>query len=126
MGSRALRIHTPIGNRKQTHPTPPRTHMGKNMTCQKFKLYVDWPGMKKDVEEYIKKYVSCQKNKITQISTKLPLQLTTTPHSVMQKMHSEVVGTITISSKQNRRVHLNNGGRADMVSGCSACERENR
>jgi hypothetical protein len=82
--------------------------------------------MKKDVEEYIKKYVSCQKNKITQISTKLPLQLTTTPHSVMQKMHSEVVGTITISSKQNRRVHLNNGGRADMVSGCSACERENR
>jgi hypothetical protein len=29
--------------------------MGMNMTYKKLKLYIDWPGMKKDVEEYIQK-----------------------------------------------------------------------
>jgi len=62
------------------------------------KLYIDWPGMKKDVEEYIKKCESCQKNKISQVHAKLPLQITNTPSSVMQKMNINIVKLI-ISSK---------------------------
>jgi hypothetical protein len=58
----------------------------------------------KDVEEYIQKCESFYKNKITQVNTKLPLQLTTTPNTILQKMDIDVVGPINISSNQNRYI----------------------
>lgn len=87
---------------REAHATPLGAHMGMNRTYHKLKLYTDWPGMKKDVEEYIQKCESCQKNKITQVTTKLPLQLTTTPDTIMQKVNIDVVGPINVSANQNR------------------------
>jgi hypothetical protein len=77
--------------------------MGMNRTYQKLKLCTDWLGMK-DVEEYIQKCESCQKNKITQVTTKLPLQLTTTPDTIMQKTNIDVVRPINASEKHNRYI----------------------
>ena len=36
---------------------------------------MSWPGMKHDIEEYVRKCEVCQRNKITQKKTKLPLQI---------------------------------------------------
>jgi hypothetical protein len=55
--------------------------------------------MKKDGEEYIRKCESCQKNKITRVNTKLPLQVTTTLDAILQRMNIDIVGPINISSR---------------------------
>ena len=52
-----------------------------NRTYERIRLYTSWPGMKQEIEDYIRQRDVCQKNKITQRKTKLPLQITDTPDS---------------------------------------------
>ena len=59
-------------------------HLGMSRTFDRLKLYMSWPGMNHDTEEYIRKCEVCQRNKITQKKTKLPLQIKDTPEFVWQ------------------------------------------
>jgi transposase InsO family protein len=65
------------------------------------KLYTSWPGMKQEIEDYIKHCDICQ-NKITQKKTKLPLQITDTPGVVWQNCSMYIVGPITQTSEGNK------------------------
>jgi hypothetical protein len=50
---------------KEMHECPIGGHQGVQRTFQKLKLYVTWPGMFHDVEEYITNCRVCQQNKFT-------------------------------------------------------------
>jgi hypothetical protein len=41
-------------------------HLGMNRTLESSKLYTSWPGMKHEIENYVKHCEICQKNKLTQ------------------------------------------------------------
>ena len=70
-----------------------------NRTLDRIKLYTSWPGMKQEIEDYIRQYDVCQKNKITQRKTKLPLQITDTPEVVWQNCSMDIVGPLTQTVK---------------------------
>ena len=50
---------------KEMHECPIGGHQGVQRTYDKLKLYVTWPGMFRDVEDYIRKCEVCHKNKFT-------------------------------------------------------------
>jgi hypothetical protein len=66
-----------------------------NRTFDRLKQYISWPGMKKEIEDYVRQCEICQKNKITQNKTKLPLQITDKPDVVWQKCSLDIVGPLT-------------------------------
>jgi hypothetical protein len=50
---------------QEMHMKPTGGHLGMNKTYERMKLFVTWPGMKQQIENYIKKCEICQKNKLT-------------------------------------------------------------
>jgi hypothetical protein len=64
---------------KEMNESPVGGHRGMTRTYKRLKRFTDWKGMKKDVEEDIQKCEKCQKNKMTQHHTRLPLTITNTP-----------------------------------------------
>ena len=73
-----------------------------NRTFDRIKLYTSWLGMKQKIEDYIRQCDVCQKNKITQRKTKLPLQITDTPEIVWQNCSMDIVGPLTQTCEGNR------------------------
>lgn len=82
---------------REFHDSPMGGHQGMNRTHDRIKRYYSWNGMKKDIEDYIRRCESCQKNKITQNKTKMPLMITTTPEVVFEKCSLDVVGPLPTS-----------------------------
>jgi hypothetical protein len=73
-------------NLQEFHQLPTGGHLGTNRTFERIKLYTSWPGMKHEIENYVKHCEICQKNKLTQRKTKLPLQITDTPEVVWENV----------------------------------------
>jgi hypothetical protein len=48
---------------KEIHDSPLGGHAGINRTYRKFRQYINWPGMKTDMEHYIRVCEKCQKIK---------------------------------------------------------------
>jgi transposase InsO family protein len=89
---------------KELHETPIGGHIGMNRTYKRLKQYIRWEGMKEDVEAFIKKCEKCQKNKLTQCHTRMPLTITDTPSIVFEKCIVDVVGPISPSQEGNRYI----------------------
>jgi transposase InsO family protein len=60
--------------------------------------------MKKDIEEFIRKCVKCQKNKLTQRHTRMPLTITDTPAVVFEKCSIDIIGPISVSGSGNQYI----------------------
>jgi len=80
---------------QEFHEQPIGGHLGINITFDRLKQYISWPGMKKEIEDYVRQCEICQKNKITQNKTKLPLQITDTPDVLWQKCSMDIVRHLT-------------------------------
>jgi hypothetical protein len=87
---------------KEMHEKPTGGHLGMNRTYDRIKLFTSWPGMKQEIEDSIKRCEICQKNKITQNKTKMPLQITTTPDVVWEKCCLDIVGPLTTTLEGNK------------------------
>ena len=77
---------------------PAGGHLGINKTYENMKLFTTWPGMKQEIENYIKKCEICQKNKIIQHKVKIRLKITTTPEVVWGKCSMDIVGPLTVTT----------------------------
>jgi transposase InsO family protein len=60
--------------------------------------------MKRDVEEYLRKCEKCQKNKMTQCDTRLPLARTDTPSTIFEKCTIDIAGPLSTSMIENRYI----------------------
>jgi len=87
---------------QEFHEQPIGGHLGMNRTFERLKQYISWPGMKREIEVYVKQCEVCQKNKITQNKTKLPLQITDTPDVVWEKCSMDIVGPLTPTLQDNK------------------------
>jgi len=82
----------------------PIGHLGMNRTYGRLKLFTTWPGMKQDLEGYIRQYEICQWNKIKQNKTKLPMKITTTLEVVWEKCALDIVGPLNQTMDGHRYV----------------------
>jgi len=80
---------------KEFHDQPIGGHLGMNRMFDRLKQYISWPDMKREIKVYVKQCEVCQKNKITQNKTKLPLQITDTPDVVWEKCSMDIVRPLT-------------------------------
>ena len=71
---------------KEFHDSPIGGHAGIIHTHRKLKQFINWPGMKNDVENYIRVCEKCQKNKMTQCHTRMPLMINGYAYYCIQKM----------------------------------------
>jgi transposase InsO family protein len=86
------------------HESPVGGHGGMIRTYKRLRHFTNWDGMKRDVEEYIRKCEKCQKNKMTQHHTRLPLTITDTPSAVFEKCTIDIVGPFSPSVTGNRYI----------------------
>jgi transposase InsO family protein len=89
---------------REMHDSPIGGHVGMNRTYKRLRHFINWEGMKHDVERYIQKCEKCQKNKMTQCHTRLPLVITDTPSSVFEKCTIDIVGPLNYSATGNRYI----------------------
>jgi len=82
---------------KEMHECPIGGHQGVQRTYERLKLYVTWPGMFRDVENYIKNCEICQKNKFTGPYTKAAFQETDTQFQPWDKIYLDVVGPLNVT-----------------------------
>ena len=60
------------------------------------------PGMKQEVEEYIRQCQTCQMNKITQNKTKLQMKTIITPDVLWEKCAPDIVGPLLQTFEENK------------------------
>jgi hypothetical protein len=96
---------------------PAGSHLGMNKTYERMKIFTTWPGMKQEIEKYIKKCEICQQIKITQHKVKMPLQITTTPEVVWKKCCMDIVGPLTVTTEGHKYILTFQ----DELSKCTIC-----
>jgi hypothetical protein len=79
------------------HECPIGGHQGVQRTHERLKIYVTWPSVFQDVENYIKKCETCQKNKFTGPYTKASFQETDTQFQPWDKIYLDIVGPLNIT-----------------------------
>jgi hypothetical protein len=89
---------------QEMHDKPVGGHLGINRTYDRIKLFTTWSGMKQELEEYVKQCETCQKNKITQNKSKMPMKITTTPEVVWEKCALDIVSPLTQTLDGNKYV----------------------
>jgi hypothetical protein len=82
---------------KEMHECPIGGHQGVQRTYDKLKMYVTWPGMFHDVDNYIKWCEICQKNKFTGPYIKAPFQETDTQYQPWHKLYLDIVGPLPVT-----------------------------
>ena len=79
-------------------------HRGMNKTYRAIILQYTWPNMRCDVEDYIRRCKSCQKNKVLTARTKAPMQINTTAERPFEKCYLDVVGPLPVTLSGNKYV----------------------
>jgi hypothetical protein len=86
---------------KEIHDSPIGGHTGIIRTYRKLKQFINRPGLKGDVEKYIRVCEKCQKNKMLQFHTRMPLMITDTPFTVFEKCIIDIIGPFCPSRSQH-------------------------
>ena len=81
---------------KEMHECPIGGHQGIQRTYDRLKLYVTWPGMFHDVEDYITRCKICQKNQFTGPYMQAPFQKTDTRFQPWDKLYLDIVGPLSM------------------------------
>ena len=98
------RIYTEEEKRQimyEYHDAPTGGHQGVERTINRIRLNHNWPGITKDVEKYISKCESCQRNKLSR-RNKAPLIITDTPTKPFEKCALDIVGPLTETTNGNK------------------------
>jgi len=86
------------------HDSPMGGHRGMNKTFREIKKRYEWPNMKRDIENYVKKCKSCQINKSLGPRHRAPMEITTTAKKPFEKCAMDIVGPTTVTNKGNRYI----------------------
>jgi hypothetical protein len=89
---------------QEMYECPIGGHQAVQHTYDRLKLYVTWPGMFHDVEEYITNCNVCQKNKFTGPYIKAPFQETDTQFNPWDKLYLDIVGPLPMTEEGHKYV----------------------
>lgn len=86
------------------HDSPVGGHRGMNKTCREIGKKCEWPNMKRDIENCVKKFPSCQVNKTSGLRPREPMEITTTARNPFKKWALDIVGPTKVTNKGNRYI----------------------
>ena len=86
------------------HDSPLGGHRGINKTYHAISSRYTWPKMRREIEEYVKQYKSCQMNKILTPRNKVPMQVTTTAACPFEKCYMDVVGPLPVTTQGHKYI----------------------
>jgi hypothetical protein len=86
------------------HDSPVGGHRCMNRTLREIKKKYDWPNMKREVEDYVRKCNSCQMNKTLDPRSRTPMEITTTARKPFEKCALDIVGPTTETNQGNRYI----------------------
>lgn len=89
---------------KECHETLPAGHKGIVKTFNRIRERFYWPGMKQEVERFIKNCRTCQLEKIRRIKFKQPMLITETPSERFERISIDTVGPLPNSKRGN--IHI--------------------
>jgi len=84
---------------QEMHECPIGGHQGVQRTYDRLKLYVTWPGMYHDVENYVTNCKICQKSKFTAPYFRAPFQETDTQFHPWDKLYLDIVGPVPMTGE---------------------------
>lgn len=87
---------------KENHDSKLAGHCGFQKTYKKIKENFYWPTMKSDIKKYVKKCISCQKNKTNFRPTKQKMEITSTADQPFEKIAIDIVGPHPLTESGNR------------------------
>ena len=53
-----------------------------------------WPGMGREIAEFVRSCFTCQRNKIHSARTRQPMRITDTPKHAFEKVQMDIVGPL--------------------------------
>jgi len=89
---------------QEMHECPIGGHQGVQRTYDRLKLYVTWPGMYHDVENYVPNCKICQKNKFTVPYFRAPFQETDTQFHPWDKLYLDIVGPLPMTEEGHKYI----------------------
>lgn len=79
-------------------------HKGVTKTFRLIRNRFVWPEMKKDVENFVRTCISCQRQKLVRIKTRQPMVITDTPADAFDKVSMDLVGPLPITPDGNQYI----------------------
>jgi hypothetical protein len=87
---------------REYHDSLLSEHMGNSRTYERLKPYISWPNMRKEMENYITKCASCQRNKQTVPNTKMAVEIIDTPYAALEKIRLDCMGPLPLTEQGNK------------------------
>ena len=87
---------------KEIHASPIGRHADTEIQYRKVKQFINWQGMKSDVEKCIRECKKCQKNEMAPCHTRMPLMITDTPSTVFEKFSIDIICPFCPSRSKHR------------------------
>lgn len=87
---------------KENHDSVCGGHCGVERTYQKIRRNFHWKNMRDDIAQYIRTCLKCQKFKIYEKKTQMPMTITDTPKQAFEKVEMDIVGPMLITEKGHR------------------------
>jgi hypothetical protein len=79
-------------------------HRGMNKTYEAIRRHYEWPNMKREIEEKIKRCTKCQLNKALRPRGKAPMEITTTAKKPFERCALDIVGPLTETTMGNKYI----------------------
>ena len=89
---------------KEFHSSVTSGHSGINKTCSRIKQKYYWASLKRDVEKFIKRCDSCQRNKLVRKKNIQPMEITTTSKQSFNKIFLDIVGPLHDTESSNKYI----------------------
>jgi hypothetical protein len=86
------------------HDAPLGGHRGMTKTYKAINEKFQWPNMRQEIEEYVRRCKSCQINKLLNPKTKAPMEITTTAEHPFEKCALDIVGPLPETTKGNKYI----------------------
>jgi hypothetical protein len=89
---------------QENHDSVLGGHKGMNKTYEAIKLHYQWPNMRKEIEDYVKKCEKCQTNKTLRPTKRAPMEITTTARHPFERCALDIVGPLTETTSGNKYI----------------------
>nr|XP_012151327.1 PREDICTED: uncharacterized protein LOC105663898 [Megachile rotundata] len=100
-------VEVPLRSRRsqiiqEYHDSVVGGHRGSYKLYQLIRERFYWPGMAKEIAEFVRSCPSCQKNKNYSTKIKQPMLITDTPRKAFEKVQMDIVGPLPVTNKGNQ------------------------
>nr|XP_034195346.1 uncharacterized protein LOC117611508 [Osmia lignaria] len=84
---------------RENHESPVAGHKGIRKTYLRIRNKYYWKNMKKEITDYVRSCISCQRTKLVRMKNKEPMVITDTPSDAFDKVSLDILGPLPMTHK---------------------------